>query len=66
MACIKIVELIGCSGDSFEGAVKEAFEKAKKTVRNITGIKVVGQNVKIKNNEIKEYRVNVKVAFEIE
>ena len=66
MPCIKVIELIGCSGDSFEGAVKEAFEKAKKTVRNITGMKVISQNVKVENNKIKEYRVDVKVAFEVE
>lgn len=66
MSCIKVVELIGCSGKSFDDAVKEAFDRAKKTIRNITGIKVTGQNIKVENNRIKEYRVNLKVAFEVE
>lgn len=66
MSCIKVVELIGCSDKCFDDAIREAFGRAKKTLRNITGMKVIGQNIKVEDNKIKEYRVNVKVAFEIE
>lgn len=66
MGCMKIVELIGCSGKSFDDAVNEAFNRARKTIRGITGMKVVGQSVKVENNKIREYRVNLKVSFKVE
>ena len=66
MGCVKVVELIGCSGKSFDDAVNEAFKRSSKTIRGITGMKVVGQSVKVENNKIKEYRVNLKVAFQVE
>lgn len=66
MGCIKIVEVIGCSEKGFDEAVRTAFERAKKTVRNITGMKVTGQNIKVEKDRIKEYRVSLKVAFEID
>ncbi|MBM3200049.1 dodecin domain-containing protein [Candidatus Woesearchaeota archaeon] len=66
MSCAKVVELIGCSNKSFDDATNEAFNRAKKTIRGITGMKVVGQSVKIENNKIKEYRVNLKLSFGVE
>ncbi len=64
--CIKIIELIGNSNKSFEDAVQDAVNTAAKTVRNITGVDVLGQTAVIEKNKIAEFRVNVKVAFKIE
>lgn len=41
---IKIVELIGVSQKSFDDAFREGADRAMKTLRNVTGIDVVGQN----------------------
>ncbi len=66
MTVAKIVELVGCSDKSFEDAVQQAINKAKKTLRNIRGADVVGQNVKIKDGKIVEYRSDVKISFGVE
>jgi flavin-binding protein dodecin len=66
MATVKIIELIGTSPDSWQDAAKAAVKEASKTIRNIHGVDVTGQTAKIENGEIVEYRVNLKLAFEVE
>lgn len=63
---IKIVELIGVSQKSFDDAFREGADRAMKTLRNVTGIDVVGQNAAVANGEIVQYKVNLKVAFVVE
>lgn len=62
---VKVIELVGVSADSFEGAVQQAVSGAAKTVRNITGVDVVGQTAKVEDGKITEYHANVKVAFTV-
>ncbi|MBD3248440.1 dodecin domain-containing protein [Candidatus Woesearchaeota archaeon] len=66
MAIVKIIELIGTSSISWEDAAKQAVKKAGESVKNITGIDVIGQKAKVEKGEITEYRVNTKVAFTVE
>ncbi len=66
MSVIKVIELIGTSKKSFDEAIKEVLKRASKTLRNITGIDVVGQKLVVKNGKIIEYRVNLKIAFVVE
>ena len=66
MAVIKIIELMATSEKSWEDATKHALEEASKTVRNITGIDVLGCKAEVKNNQITNYKVNVKIAFTVE
>lgn len=54
------------SPTSFDDAVRRAVEEAGKTIRGIRGLEVVGFNVKVNDGKLKEYRVNVKVAFGVE
>ena len=63
---IKIVELIGVSEKSFEDAFAEGVKRAAKTLRNVTGVDVVGQTASIDGGKIAEYKVNLKVAFRVE
>jgi len=62
----KVIELVGSSTESFEDAIKQALNEAKRTVKGISGIDVLGLNAKVRNDEITEYRANVKVAFQVE
>ena len=64
--CVKIIELIGTSNKSFEDATQDAVNTAAKTLRDITGVDILGQTATVEKNKIVEYRVNVKVAFKIE
>ena len=63
MPVVKVIELVGTSTFSWEDATKNAVAEAAKTVRNITGIDVIGQTAVVEDNVIKEFRANVKVAF---
>lgn len=63
---VKIIELIGVSKKSFDEAFREGVRRATKTLRNVTGIDVVGQTATVANGKIVEYKVNLKVAFVVE
>jgi hypothetical protein len=66
MTTVKIVELLGTSQKSWQDAAKAAVNEAGKTIRNIHGIDVVNQTAKVKDGEIVEYRVNLKLSFKVE
>ena len=66
MSVIKVIEVIGTSEKSWEEAVKNALKRAAKTIRNITGIDVLGLKGVVKDNQIVEYRAHTKIAFVVE
>ncbi|KKQ17925.1 MAG: hypothetical protein US31_C0013G0008 [Berkelbacteria bacterium GW2011_GWA1_36_9] len=66
MAAIKIIEGIGTSETSIEDAIKHALSCTHKTVRNVTGIDVIGLTAKVENGKIVRWNANVKIAFEVE
>ena len=63
MPVVKVKELIGISPKSFEDALKEAIKQASEQKQNVTGAKILGQNVTIKDGKIVEYKVNVNIAY---
>lgn len=63
---VKVVEIIGISPKSFEDAMRQGVARASKTVKNITGLDVLGQTAEVKDGKITEYRVNMKLAFVVE
>lgn len=62
----KIIELVGSSATSFEDAVKNAVEKASKTLRDIRICEVVKLDAKIENGAIAAYRARVQLSFKYE
>jgi hypothetical protein len=62
----KVVELIGTSRRSFEHAILSAVKDASDTTRGITGAHVENMSVRVENGKIREYKVNMKVAFGVE
>ena len=66
MATVKVIEIIGNSTESWEEAASNALKTASQTIRNIVGIEIVGQNAKVKDGRIVQYRSVMKVAFEYE
>ena len=66
MAVIKVIEVLGTSGKSWEDAAENALKGAHNTSRNITGIDIVSQTAKVKDGEIDEYHTTCKVAFKVE
>ena len=65
MAVLKVIELLASSEKSWEDAIRSAVKTAGKTVKGIRSVYVKEQSATVKNNEIVEFRVIVKVSFEV-
>lgn len=66
MAVAKVIEISSASTQSFEQAIRDGLKKAGQTVQNIEGAWIKEQKVAIENDEIKEFRVDMKVTFLLE
>lgn len=62
---VKIIEIIGISAKSFDDAIAQAVTKASKTVKGITGFEVVKHMASVEDGKIKQYKVNLKLAFPV-
>ena len=65
MAVMKVIEVLSSSEKSWEDATKIAVVKASKSLKNIKSVFVQSQSAVVKDNEVTEFRVNLKVTFEI-
>lgn len=63
MAVAVVTELIAGSRESWEDAARRGFDRARQTLRNITGVEVVSQKAKVDDGEIREFRVTLKITF---
>ena len=59
----RVSEVICASSVGFEDAIKVGFERAKSSLRGMTGLRVLDQTVSVKDGEIQEYRVRMEVIF---
>jgi flavin-binding protein dodecin len=66
MSVLKVIEVLSSSEVSWEDATKKAVAQAGKTLKNIRSVYVQEQSAVIDNNKVKEFRVNLKLTFEIE
>ncbi len=66
MSVVKIIELVGESEEGWEDAMKQVIQEARKTLRGITRIGVVEQDVRMINNKIDVWRVRAQVSFRVE
>ncbi len=62
---MKVIEILSNSNSSWEDATANAIKKASKSVKNIKSAFVQSQSVTVKDGEVDEYRVNLKVTFEV-
>ncbi len=62
----RVSEIIAGSPISFDEAIRVGFERANKTLRNITGMRILEQRVAIEDGKIQEYRVRMEVIFVLE
>ncbi len=65
MALLKVIEILADSEKSWEDATALAVKNAAKTVKEIRSVYVQDMSAVVKNNKITEYRVNVKITFEV-
>lgn len=62
----RVTEIIAASPIGFDDAIKVGFERASRTLRGITGMRVVEQRIAVDNNQISEFRVRLEVIFVLE
>jgi flavin-binding protein dodecin len=58
--------MVGTSPRSWSDAARQAVATASRTVRNIRTVEVVKSTAEVRDGEIVEYRVDLKIAFEYE
>ncbi len=66
MSIVKVLEVMSNSTKSWEDAAQNAINHASKTLHNIRSIWIQEQSASVLNNKIIEYRVTVKLSFEID
>jgi flavin-binding protein dodecin len=66
VAVARVTEIIASSPDGFREAVEEGVARAAQTLRNLTGLEVLGKRVKVERGLITEYRVDMKITFLLE
>ena len=65
MAIMKVIEVMSNSDKSWEDATKKAVKQASKSVKNIKSVFVQSQSAVVNNDEVTEFRVNLKLTFEV-
>ncbi len=66
MGVIIVREMVGSSPDSWSDAARRAVATASRTVRNIRSVEVVKSTAIVKDNQISEFCVELKIHFEYE
>jgi len=65
MAIMKVIEVLSNSEKSWEDATKKAVKQASKSVKNIKSVFVQSQSAVVTGDEVTEFRVNLKITFEV-
>jgi flavin-binding protein dodecin len=65
MAVMKVIEVMASSNKSWEEATRNAVAHAAKSVKNIKSAFVQSQSVVVNEGNVEEFRVNVKITFEV-
>jgi flavin-binding protein dodecin len=66
MSVLKVIEVLANSEISWEDAARKGVAKAAKSVKNIRSVYVKDQSAAINDGKITEYRVTLKLTFELE
>ena len=61
MAVLKVIEVLSNSDKSWEDATKKAVKEASKTVKNIKSV----YSAIVNGDDVTEFRVNLKLTFEV-
>ena len=61
----KLIEIVGVSTESHEDAIKSAVSEASKTLKGLSWFEVVQMRGGIKEGNVEEYQVILKVGFRL-
>ena len=65
MAVLKVIEILANSDKSWEDATRKAVKEASNSVKNIRSVYVKEHSASVDGGEITDFRVNVKITFEV-
>ncbi|GER60450.1 dodecin family protein [Patiriisocius marinus] len=65
MAVLKVIEVLANSNKSWEEATENAVKHASKSVKNIRSVYLNEQTCVVEDGKVTEFRVNVKITFEV-
>jgi flavin-binding protein dodecin len=63
MSVAKISEISATSNVSFDDAIRQGIIRANKTLRNVKSVWIKEQHVRVENEEISDYQVNMAITF---
>jgi len=66
MAIASVSTITSASPDSWQHAAELGLERAKRTLRGITGMKVIEEKANVEDGRIVEYLVTLQVIFLLE
>ncbi len=65
MAVLKVIEVLANSNESWEDATRNAVKQAAKSIKNIRSVYINEQSAIVNGSDVTEFRVNVKITFEV-
>jgi len=65
MSVMKVIEILSNSDKSWEDAAAKGVKKASESIKGIKSAFVQSQSCVVDGGEISEFRVNLKVTFEV-
>jgi flavin-binding protein dodecin len=66
MSILKVIEILCSSEISWEDAARKGIAKASKSVKHIRSVYVNEQSATVSDGSITEFRINLKLTFELE
>ncbi len=66
MAIASVSTITSASPDGWQQAAELGFERARQTLRGITGMKVLDEKARVEDGVIVEYLVTLQVVFLLE
>ena len=65
MAVMKVIEAYTSSSKSWEDATAKAVKQASKSIKNIRSVYVQDQSAVVVDGKVSEYRMALKLTFEV-
>ena len=65
MAVMKVIEVLSSSKKSWEDATAKAVKQASKSINNIRSVYVQDQSAVVTDGKVTEYRMALKLTFEV-
>ena len=60
---VKVAEIVGESKKDWQDAVRSAVKEASRDFSNITGVEVYNWTADCQDDQIVEYKANIKIAY---